>query len=69
MQVITSATLRVVPDLLVMGTHNRTGLSRALIGSVTEEALRSLRVDILVVPPWKTERGPVQQQQTDRRGG
>ncbi len=51
MQVISGAVSRARPDLLVMGTHNRTGLSRALIGSVTEEALRSLKVDVLAVPP------------------
>jgi nucleotide-binding universal stress UspA family protein len=39
------------PDLLVMGTHGRSGLLKILIGSVTEEALRSLNVDILAVPP------------------
>ena len=51
MQVIGSTVSRTHPDLLVMGTNNRSGLSRALIGSVTEEALRSLKVDILAVPP------------------
>jgi universal stress protein E len=51
MHVIDSVVSRTRPDLLVMGTHNRSGLSRALIGSVTEEALRSLKVDILAVPP------------------
>lgn len=39
------------PDLLVMGTHGRSALIKALIGSVTEEVLRSLSVDILAVPP------------------
>ncbi|HKS64491.1 MAG TPA: universal stress protein [Xanthobacteraceae bacterium] len=34
------------PDLLVLGTHGRSGVVKALIGSVTEEALRSLEVDI-----------------------
>jgi nucleotide-binding universal stress UspA family protein len=34
-----------------MGTHGRSALMKALIGSVTEEALRSLNVDILAVPP------------------
>jgi nucleotide-binding universal stress UspA family protein len=38
-------------DLLVMGTRARSGLLKVLIGSVTEEALRSLNVDILAVPP------------------
>jgi universal stress protein E len=41
------------PDLLVMGTHGRSAMLKALIGSVTEEALRSLSVDILAVPPVK----------------
>jgi nucleotide-binding universal stress UspA family protein len=39
------------PDLLIMGTHGRSGFLKALIGSVTEQALRSLSVDILAVPP------------------
>ena len=51
MQVINRVVSSAHPDLLVMGTHNRSGLSRALIGSVTEEALRTLKVDILAVPP------------------
>ena len=37
-------------DVLVMGTRGRPGLLKVLIGSVTEEALRSLNVDILAVP-------------------
>jgi universal stress protein E len=51
MEVISRAVGEMRPDLLVMGTHGRSGLLRTLIGSVTEEALRSLSVDILVVPP------------------
>ncbi len=39
------------PDLLVMGTHGRSGVVKALLGSVTEAAMRSLNVDILAVPP------------------
>jgi nucleotide-binding universal stress UspA family protein len=42
------------PDLLVMGTHGRSSLARTLLGSVAEEALRSLDVDILAVPPAET---------------
>ncbi|MFN3991248.1 MAG: universal stress protein [Erythrobacter sp.] len=38
-------------DLLVMGTHGRTGIGRLMLGSVAEEALRTLDLDILVVPP------------------
>lgn len=37
-------------DLLVMGTHARSGIARALIGSVAEAALNSSNCNILVVP-------------------
>jgi len=36
-------------DLVVMGTHGRTGLNRFLIGSVTEKVVRSAEVPVLVV--------------------
>lgn len=39
------------PDLMIIGTHGRSALVKALIGSVAEEILRSLDVDILAVPP------------------
>jgi nucleotide-binding universal stress UspA family protein len=51
MEVISRAVAEMRPDLLVMGMHERSGLLRMFIGSVTEEALRSLNIDILVVPP------------------
>jgi nucleotide-binding universal stress UspA family protein len=51
MEIISRAVSELRPDLLVMGTHGRSGLIKALIGSVTEEVLRSLNVDILAVPP------------------
>jgi universal stress protein E len=38
------------PDLLVMGTHGRSGIGRMLLGSVADEALRTLDTDILAVP-------------------
>ncbi len=38
-------------DFLVMGTHGRTGLDRALLGSVTDRVLRRSSVPVLVVPP------------------
>jgi universal stress protein E len=53
MEVISRMVSEARPDLLVLGTHGRSGLLKALIGSVTEEALRSLDVDILAVPPVK----------------
>jgi nucleotide-binding universal stress UspA family protein len=42
------------PDLLVIGTHGRSGLLKMILGSVTEEALRKLDVDILAVPPVRS---------------
>jgi nucleotide-binding universal stress UspA family protein len=53
MEIISRTVSEMRPDLLVMGTHGRSALLKALIGSVTEEALRSLNVDILAVPPVK----------------
>jgi nucleotide-binding universal stress UspA family protein len=38
------------PDLIVMSSHGRTGLARALIGSVTEQVLRNSPCPVLVVP-------------------
>lgn len=37
-------------DLIVLGTHGRTGLARAVLGSVAEEVLRHAEVPVLVVP-------------------
>jgi nucleotide-binding universal stress UspA family protein len=39
-------------DLIVMGTHGRTGISRALIGSVAERVIRKSSLPVLTVP-WK----------------
>lgn len=50
-EVISNAVSELLPDLLVMGTQARRGMLKSMIGSVTEEALRSLNVDILAVPP------------------
>lgn len=40
-------------DLIVMSSHGRTGLSRMLIGSVTDKLLRAARCPVLVVPSAK----------------
>jgi nucleotide-binding universal stress UspA family protein len=36
--------------MIVMGSHGRTGLSRAVVGSVAEEVLRHATVPVMVVP-------------------
>lgn len=38
-------------DVVVLGTHGRTGLDRALLGSVAERVVRTSPVPVLVVPP------------------
>ena len=41
----------VAADLLVVGTHGRTGVPRALLGSVTERVVRTSDVPVLTVGP------------------
>jgi len=36
-------------DLIVMGTHGRTGLDRILLGSVTEKVVRTSNVPVMTV--------------------
>jgi nucleotide-binding universal stress UspA family protein len=43
-------TERLSADLLVMGTHGRSGFERLILGSVTEKVLRTSRVPVLTVP-------------------
>jgi nucleotide-binding universal stress UspA family protein len=38
-------------DLIVMGTHGRSGFERLFLGSVTEKVLRTTHVPVLTVPP------------------
>jgi nucleotide-binding universal stress UspA family protein len=40
-----------VPDLVVVGTHGRTGLRRAVIGSIAERLIATLPCDVLAVRP------------------
>jgi nucleotide-binding universal stress UspA family protein len=46
-------------DLLVLGTHARTGVTRALIGSVCESVLRDSTRPIVAIPPARGEAVPV----------
>lgn len=50
-EVISRVVTETMPDLVVIGTHGRSGIAKMLLGSVAEEVLRSVDVDILAVPP------------------
>jgi nucleotide-binding universal stress UspA family protein len=43
---------RLKPDLLVLGTHGRTGVAHAFLGSVAEDLLRNPPCDVLAVKAW-----------------
>lgn len=43
---------RLKPDLLVIGTHGRTGVAHAFLGSVAEDLLRQPPCDVLAVKAW-----------------
>lgn len=43
------------PDLLVMGTHGRTGVARLLAGSVAERTVRRAACPVLTVPPERED--------------
>ena len=45
-------------DLLVMGTHGRSGFERLLIGSVAEKVVRKASCPVLLVPPHVTAAAP-----------
>lgn len=50
---IAQAVEDVRPDLVIIGTHGRSGLGRLLLGSVAAEVLARLRCDVLAVPPLR----------------
>lgn len=41
----------VIPRMIVMTTHGRTGLARAVLGSVAEAVLRHAPCPVLTIPP------------------
>jgi nucleotide-binding universal stress UspA family protein len=45
-------------DLVVMGSHGRSGVERGLLGSVTEKVLRKAGCPVLTVPHRAQESGP-----------
>ncbi len=48
---IVEAAEKLRADIIVMSTHGRTGLGRALYGSVADQVLRTASVPVLLVPP------------------
>ena len=42
-------------DLIVVGTHGRTGIAKTLLGSVAEETLRRSDRDVMAVPPSRDD--------------
>ena len=43
-------------DLLVLGTHGRSGFQRLFLGSVTEKVIRKVKCPTLIVPPRAPDR-------------
>ena len=52
--VICQTAKEVHADLIVMGTHGRRGVTRALLGSVTENVVRQAPCPVLTVRPHTT---------------
>jgi nucleotide-binding universal stress UspA family protein len=50
-RVIREVAIDTAADIVVMGTHGRTGIPKLLLGSVTDETVCNLDRDVLVVPP------------------
>lgn len=48
-EVITEEAKKLHAELIVMGTHGRRGITRALIGSVAESVVRTAHCSVLVV--------------------
>jgi nucleotide-binding universal stress UspA family protein len=48
-QAISDTVRALNPDLVVMGTHGRSGVKRVLLGSVTEQVLRTVSLPLLAV--------------------
>ena len=56
-------------DLIILGTHARTGLSRVLLGSVAEDVIRHSRVPVLTLKtPGLLENGAAESGQILCRG-
>ena len=45
-------------DMLVMGTHGRSGFQRLFLGSITEKVMRNVKCPTLIVPPRAPDIAP-----------
>ena len=59
-QVVTSAIDRDKADLVVLGTHGRTGVAKLLLGSAAEEILRNAPCPVLTIGPHAQTEQPSQ---------
>ncbi len=41
---------RLTADLIIMGSHGRSGLMKAFLGSVSEQVLRTTKLPVVIVP-------------------
>ncbi len=57
-QAIVSQVEATQADMLVMGTHGRSGFQRVFLGSVTEKVIRNVKCPTLVVPPRAPDIAP-----------
>jgi nucleotide-binding universal stress UspA family protein len=48
---IVQAIRRIGPDLVVLTSHGRSGVSRAVLGSVAEQVMRHAPTPVVVIPP------------------
>ncbi len=49
-QVLSEAARTSHAELIVVGTHGRTGLDRFLLGSTAESIIRTSEINVLIVP-------------------
>ena len=52
-------------DVVVLGTHGRSGFERMMIGSIASEVLQRARCNIVVVPPTLTAEGAEREKTAD----
>lgn len=59
-RVIVDQAIAIPADLVVMGTHGRSGFERLMIGSIAEKVLRKAPCPVLLVPPHLTAQAPTE---------